>query len=405
MSTEQQFAVMKDELNERQWRLFLGTQARQRGYGGINKVILLSGATWKTVKRGMIELESAERLPKGKVREDGGGRKKLTETDLSLVADLEKVVDTKGDPMTFVKYTTKSLANITGELNGQNHQIKKSAVDNLLHKLGYSLKPNKKNIEGKSHIDRDAQFQHINSKCALFESNNNPILSIDCKKKEPIGNFKNNGKEWIKKGPKGKETKNETQVNAYDFRSLAEGVAAPYGIYDRLKKQGFVNVGIDHDTAMFAVESIRRWWQEYGRKLYSKSTGILITADGGGSNGVRNRLFKRELQRFVNEINIPITLCHYPPATSKWNVIEHQLFSFISINWRAKPLTSLAVILELISHTTTKSGLTVKAVADTNSYQIGIKVTDKEMNELNIQRDDFHGEWNYTICPQQKVTP
>jgi len=395
---------MKEELNERQWRLFLGTQAKQMGHGGINAVIRLSGASWKTVKRGMTELESTERLPKGKARKDGGGRKKLEYSDSSLVADLEKIVDTKGDPMTFIKYTTKSLSNITEALSDLNHQIKKSALDNLMHKLGYSLKPNKKNIEGKSHIDRDAQFKHINSKCALFEINNNPILSIDCKKKEPIGNFKNNGKEWIKKGPKGKENENETQVNAYDFRSLAEGLAAPYGVYDKLKKQGFVNVGIDHDTAKFAVESIRRWWKEYGNKYYSNSTGILITADGGGSNGVRNRLFKRELQYFVNEINVPITLCHYPPATSKWNVIEHQLFSFISINWRAKPLTSLAVILELISHTTTKSGLTVTAMADTNSYETGIKVTDKEMREINITRDDFHGEWNYTISPQQKTT-
>ena len=401
MSTKEQFAVMKEELNERQWRLFLGTQARQRGYGGITQVILLSGASWKTIKKGMIELASQKRLPKGKARHNGGGRKKLIETDLSLVADLEKIIETKGDPMTFVKYTTKSLANLTRALSHLNHQIKKSTLDNLLHHLGYSLKPNKKNIEGKSHPDRDRQFKYIDEQCQLFEQKGNPILSIDCKKKEPIGNFKNNGKEWIKTGPKGKETDNEIQVNAYDFRSLAKGLVAPYGIYDRLKKQGFVNVGLDHDTAAFAVESIRRWWQVYGLKHYPDSNGILITADGGGSNGVRNRLWKRELQRLVNQINKPITLCHYPPATSKWNVIEHQLFAFISINWRAKPLTSLAVILELISHTTTKSGLTVKAVADTNLYQTGIKISDKEMKQLNIKRADFHGEWNYTISPQK----
>lgn len=349
----------------------------------------------------MLEIINGVEYKDGdRIRKQGGGRKKISETDETLVSDLEQATSPKGDPMTHLLYTNKSVANIKKDLLNKGHKIADTAIRNILLSQCYSLKPNKKNIEGKSHIDRDAQFQHINSKCAFFEANNNPILSIDCKKKEPIGNFKNNGKEWVKKCPKGKETKNETQVNAYDFRSLAEGVAAPYGIYDRLKKQGFINVGIDHDTAMFAVESIRRWWKEFGIKHYFKSTGILITADGGGSNGVRNRLFKRELQQFVNEINIPITLCHYPPATSKWNVIEHQLFSFISINWRAKPLTSLAVILELISHTTTKSGLTVKAVADTNFYQTGIKVTDKEMKELNIQRDDFHGEWNYTICPQ-----
>jgi len=393
MSVQQQYAVMKSELNERQWRLFLGTQAKQRGYGGISQIVTLSGASWKTVKRGMVELESKERPPKGQARKMGGGRKKLEEKDSLLIADLEKLMVTKGDPMTFLKYTTQSLAHLTDSLQEYNHKIKKSALALLLHKLEYSLKPNKKNIEGKSHEDRDMQFQHITKQCNRFEQMGNPIISVDCKKKEQIGNFKNNGKEWTKKG-------NEKQVNAYDFRSLAEGLAIPYGVYDRLKKQGFVNVGIDHDTASFAVESIRRWWKEYGAKQYPKATGILITADGGGSNGVRNRLFKKELQRFVNEIGVPITLCHYPPATSKWNVIEHQLFSFISVNWRAKPLTSLAVVLELISHTTTKSGLTVAAMADMKHYQTGIKVTDAEMQILNIRRDDFHGEWNYTINPQ-----
>ncbi|NJD54743.1 MAG: ISAzo13 family transposase, partial [Candidatus Methanoperedens sp.] len=234
--------------------------------------------------------------------------------------------------------------------------------------------------------------------CELFEKAGNPIISVDCKKKEQIGKFKNNGKEWTKQGKE-----NEVQVNAYDFRSLAEGLAIPYGIYDRLKKQGFVNVGINHDTAAFAVESIRRWWKEYGNIQYPHATGILITADGGGSNGVRNRLFKRELQRLVNEICLPITLAHYPPATSKWNVIEHQLFSYISINWRAKPLTSLAVILELISHTTTASGLTVSAMADNNHYETGLKVTDEEIEKLNIMRNEFHGEWNYTIKPQSAL--
>ncbi len=399
MSIQQQYAVMKDELNERQYRLFLGTEAKQKGYGGISKVATLSGASWKTVKRGVHEIESAERLPKGQARKKGGGRKKLQATDPTLVADLEKLIPTKGNPMNFLKYTTASLAHLEEALATKQHQIKKSALANLLHSLSYSLKPNKKNIEGESSKDRDEQFQHINKTCEQFEREGNPILSIDCKKKEQMGNFKNKGREWTKKGKE-----NETQVNAYDFRSLAEGLAIPYGIYDKLKKHGFVNVGIDHDTAAFAVESLRRWWREYGQKLYPLATGILLTADGGGSNGVRNRLFKRELQKLVNDIHIPITLCHYPPATSKWNVIEHQLFSYISINWRAKPLTSLAIILELISHTTTKSGLTVTAMADTNHYQTGIKVSDEEMKQVNILREDFHGEWNYTINPQL-VTP
>ena len=392
---QQHYAIMKDQLDERQWRLFLGTQAKQLGYGGISEVVRLSGASWKTVKRGMVELGSAEQLPPGRMRKSGGGRKKLTQSDPSLVADLEKLLETKGDPMTFLKYTTQSLVHLTKALQEQGHHIKKSALALVLRELDYSLKPNKKNLEGRSHADRDLQFQHINRQCEVFEQAGNPIISVDCKKKEQIGNFKNNGKEWTGKGKA-----HERQVNAYDFRSLAEGLAIPYGIYDRLKQQGFVNVGLDHDTASFAVESIRRWWQGYGSTLYPAASGLLITADGGGSNSVRGRLLKKELQQLVNEMGIPITFCHYPPATSKWNVIEHQLFSFISINWRAKPLTSLAVILELIAHTTTKSGLTVTAMADTNQYPIGIKVTDEEMQALNIIRDAFHGEWNYTIHPQ-----
>jgi hypothetical protein len=378
----------------------LGAEAKECGYGGISLVSLSSGASWKTVKQGVLDLGTRDSFEKGRVRAKGGGRKKLRDSDPTLVEDLEGIIDTKGDPMNLLAYTTKSLANLTEALHAKQHRIEKSALAILLNGMGYSLKPNKKNIEGASHPDRDAQFAHINAACAVFEAAGNPIISIDCKKKEQIGNFKNNGKERTKRGPKGKEAENEIQVNAYDFRSLAEGLACPYGVYDRLKKQGFVNVGTDHDTAEFAVESLRRWWAEFGAAAYPGAAGILVTADGGGSNGVRNRLFKRELQKFSNEIRLPVTLRHYPPATSKWNVIEHQLFSYISVNWRAKPLTSLAVILELISHTTTKSGLTVRAVADTASYPIGIKVTDEEMEALNILRDDFHGEWNYTIRPQ-----
>lgn len=391
---------MRDELNERQWRLFLATEARKRGFGGISQVVVNSGTSWKTVKRGIVELDHPQRLPQGRIRKIGGGRKKVTSKDPTLVTDLEKLSNPKGDPMTAILYTTTSIVHLEEALLKLGHTIKRSALNNLLLALGHSLKPNKKNIEGKSHPDREGQFEHINKKCQEFKDQGNPIIPIDCKKKEQIGNFKNNGKEWIRKGKPGREQENERQVNAYDFRSLAKGLAIPYGIYDRFKKLGFVNVGIDHDTATFAVGSLRRWWRKFGKKLYPKATGILITADGGGSNGVRNRLFKTELQKLVTEIKIPITLCHYPPATSKWNVIEHQLFSFISINWRAKPLTSLAVILELISHTTTKSGLTVTAVKDTNTYPTGIKITDADFAKLNILRDDFHGEWNYTISQQ-----
>ena len=387
LQLQQQYDILYGIFNEKQWRIYVALEAKKFGIGsgGISKVSLLAKVSRTTIRKGVNEIESGDTYrPGDRIRKTGAGRKKLTDTDKTLISDLEKTLFPKGDPMTRLLYTNKSVAKVKKILGRMGHRIADTTIRNILLSLHYSLKPNKKNIEGKSHPDREQQFQHINFECREFEEQGNPILSIDCKKKEQIGNFKNNGKEWTKKG-KG----NETQVNAYDFRSLAEGLAIPYGIYDRLHKQGFINVGIDHDTAMFAVESLRRWWKEQGRNLYPKATGILITADGGGSNGVRNRLWKKELQKLVNEIHIPITLCHFPPATSKWNVIEHQLFSFISINWRAKPLTSLAVILELINHTTTKSGLTVTAIADTNIYKTGIKVTDEEINLLQIRLDSF----------------
>jgi Rhodopirellula transposase DDE domain len=257
------------------------------------------------------------------------------------------------------------------------------------------LRAKKKNIEGISHPDRDAQFHHIKEQCQTFEQQGNPIISVDCKKKELIGNFKNNGAEWQAKGE-------ETQVNVYDFLSLADGKALPYGIYDLVHNQGFVNVGLDHDTAEFAVESIRRWWLQVGKTLYPEKKALLITADGGGSNGVRNRLWKQQLQEFANEEQLSITVAHYPPATSKWNKIEHRLFSFISLNWRAKPLISLEVVLELISHTTTNEGLIVRALKDSKTYPTGRKVTDEELAAIHLVRHSFHGEWNYTIKPQMQ---
>lgn len=390
----QTYSVMLDNLNEREKRLYVASEALRIGYGGISEVQRLSGISRVTITKGIRELQAGKKFD-NRIRRVGGGRKKITGLQPTVRSALIALLDTKGDPMRAVVWTSKSVNKLTKTLQGQGFTISNYTVYYLVREEGYSLKQNKKNIEGVSHPDRDLQFHHINNQCKVFEDANNPFISIDCKKKEQIGNFANKGKEWTKKG-----RENETQVNAYDFRSLAEGLAAPYGIYDVLHKKGFVNVGIDHDTAAFAVESIRRWWKDDGKASYPTASGILITADGGGSNGVRNRLFKKELQLLVNEIQIPITLCHFPRAMSKWNVIEHQLFSFISINWRAKPLTSLAVILELISHTTTKSGLKVTAVADTNKYQTGIKVSKKEFESLNIQRDDFHGEWNYTISPQ-----
>lgn len=386
---------MLENLNERERRLYVASEALRIGYGGISEVQKLSGISRVTITRGIQEFQSGK-TSDGRIRSMGGGRKKIVTTQPGVKTALVALLDTKGDPMRAVVWTSKSVNKLTEKLHDQGFSISNYTVYYLIREEGYSLKPNKKNIEGIPHEDRDLQFEHINRMCKAFEKNHNPIISIDCKKKEQIGNFKNNGREWTKHGKA-----HETQVNAYDFRSLANGLAAPYGIYDVLHKKGFVNVGVDHDTAAFAVESIRRWWKDDGNGSYSKASGILLTADGGGSNGVKNRLFKRELQTLVNEINIPITLCHFPRAMSKWNVIEHQLFSFISMNWRAKPLTSLAVILELISHTTTKSGLKVTAMADTNKYPTGIKVSKKEFDTLNIKRDEFHGEWNYTISPQR----
>src|SRR5487761_10456 len=391
VSKKNLYQHMKKSLNEKQWRQYVAMEAKNRK--NIATVAKEAGISKNTIKRGIREVENGEIYTPGeRIRKSGGGRKKISDTDPAIIPTLEKLTNPKGDPMTHLLYTTKSLVHLQEALEALGHAIKRTAIADILHDLTYSLKPNKKNIEGESPGDRNLQFEHINKKCKEFEQSDNPIISIDCKKKEKLGNFNNNGREWTKKGKA-----HETQVNAYDFTSLADGNVAPYGIYDVLKKKGFVNVGIDHDTAAFAVESIRRWWKKYGKKLYPRATGILITADGGGSNGVRNRLFKRELQKLVNEIHIPITLCHYPPATSKWNVIEHQLFSFISINWRAKSLTSLAVVLELISHTQTLSGLEVIAMADMNKYQPGIKITDSKFAKLHIIRDSFHGELNYTI--------
>ncbi len=392
LSIEQEYQQMRSMLNEKQWRQYLAAEAQRRE--SISQVAREAGVSKNTVKRGVKELEAGEGYRPGeRIRQPGGGMKKLVETDVTLLADLEQELDPKGDPMSFVQWTSKSLAHLVEALTAKGHQIRKSALAEILHDLGFSLHSNKKTIEGTAHPDRDAQFGHINSKCREFEQKGSPIISVDCKKKELLGNFKNNGREWQAKGE-------NTCVNVYDFLSLANGKAVPYGIYDLIQKSGFVNVGIDHDTAEFAVESIRRWWLSLGKALYPDTKEVLITADGGGSNGTRNRLWKKKLQDLANEEQLAITVVHYPPATSTWNKIEHRLFSFISINWRAKPLTSLEVVLELISHTTTKTGLAVIAVKDSNTYPTGLKVSDDELAALNLSRESFHGEWNYTIKPQ-----
>jgi transposase len=398
MTTQQQYEILRRELNEQQWRLYLGTEALKIGEGGISQVAALSGADWKTVQRGVKELKGERARAEGRIRQAGGGRKKATETDPTLQRDLEELLEPKGDPMSLVKWTTHSLAHLVKALSLQGHHIKKTALAELLHAQGYSLKGNKKTMEGTSHADRDQQFGHLNALCKQFEQKQAPAISVDCKKKELLGTFKNQGREWQPKGQ-------ETRVNVYDYRSLADGKAIPYGVYDLVHNQGFVNVGIDHETAEFAVESLRRWWKHCGKELYPAAHELLITADGGGSNGVRNKLWKKALQTLANQEQLTITVAHYPPATSKWNKIEHRLFSFISINWRAKPLTSLETVIELISHTTTAEGLQVTAIKDSQTYPTGIIVTDAQLKALNLVRDAFHGEWNYTIKPQDTSSP
>jgi transposase len=392
MTTIAKYQRMRVILNEKQWRQYLATEAEERK--NVAVVAREAGVSINTITRGRLEIAAGTSYtPGSRIRAKGAGPKRIIETDTELVKDLEALLEPKGDPMSLLQWTTKSLANLVVSLEEKHHTIKKSALANLLGKLGFSLKANKKNIEGVSHPDRDAQFQQIQETCETFENKGNPIISVDCKKKELIGNFKNNGSEWQPKG-------RNTTVNVYDFKSLADGKAAPYGVYDLIRNTGFVNVGVDHDTASFAVESIRRWWNTVGQPLYPDKKELLITSDGGGSNGVRNKLWKKELQQLADETNLSITVAHFPPATSKWNKIEHRLFSYISINWRGKPLTSLETIIELISHTTTAEGLTVTAVVDQNIYPTGVKVSDAEMASINIVRNDFHGDWNYVIRPR-----
>ncbi len=394
LSAHDQYQLMKGWLNERQWRLYVATEARRIGPGGISQVTREAAVSRKTIRKGIAELEAgAVYEPGGRMRKQGGGRKKITSKDATLQADLEEMLDPRGDPQSLLRWTSKSVSKLKKALSKQGHGIGETAIRGLLKAMGFSLKANKKTLEGTSHTDRDAQFGHINRMGKAFEAAGKPIISVDCKKKELLGQFRNNGREWQAQGQ-------EITVNVYDYLSLADGKAVPYGIYDLVHNSGFVNVGIDHETAEFAVESIRRWWYRVGKDLYPDSHEVLIIADGGGSNGTRNRLWKRQLQHLATETGLSITVCHLPPATSKWNTIEHRLFSYLSINWRGKPLTSLETMIELISHTTTEEGLTVTAIKDTHSYPTGIKVSDEEIAALHLIRDPFHGEWNYAIQPE-----
>jgi hypothetical protein len=401
MATINHFELMKNELNEKQRRHLLASEAMRIGYGGIRQVSEASGACWQTIKRGMEEIEAGEFYQPGeRVRKEGGGRKKLEAHYPGVEAAVERMADPKGNPESPLRWTSYSMEHIAEQAQAAGYPISAMGVYRILKAKGFALKANKKEVEGKSnHPDRNAQFEHIAEQMEQMEKIGAPILSVDAKKAELIGNYKNNGREWQPKG-------SAERVNVHDFGEKDENgqriKAIPYGVYNVLKKQGFVNVGIDHNTAAFAVESIRQYWEQYGKADYSAINELLLLADGGGSNAANNRLWKVSLQQFANESGLSVHVCHYPPGTSKWNSIEHQLFSFISINWRAKPLVCYEFMLELIRHTTTKTGLTVNAILDRNPYPTGIKISDEEINQLNIERDEFHPEWNYTIRPQLK---
>jgi transposase len=392
-TTAMVYPMMLSQFNEKQQRLYAASEALRLGFGGISKVSRETGISRVTITAGIKQLGKGI-VQDGRIRSVGAGRKLLSYTQADIVDKTVSTADPKGNPENPIRWTSYSMEHIASVLRKKGYTISSMSVYRILKTNGFALKANKKTIE--VHIDRNAQFMHMNERAKEAIKTGSPVVSIDCKKKELIGNFKNNGREWL---PKGKSV----AVNVYDFLSLADGKIAPYGIYDLVHNSGFVNVGIDHDTAAFSVESIRRWWKNFGKQEYPKAKSIMITADGGGSNGSKNRLFKVELQKLANEIRLPIQVSHYPPYTSKWNAIEHKLFSFISINWRAKPLISLEVVIELLNHTTTKSGLKVTAMIDKNIYKTGIKVPDKELEQVNIQKDDFHPEWNYTIIPRPTV--
>jgi hypothetical protein len=390
----ERFSVLSPHLDERERRLLAAVEARASGYGGIAAVSLATGLAASTIGRGLKDLADEAGLAPGRVRRAGGGRKPLTVADPELLAELMALVEPgeRGDPMSPLRWTCKSLRQLAAELTARGHPVSRTVVGELLKQQKFSLQANSKTREGGDHPDRDAQFVHINRSVTTALAARQPVISVDTKKKELVGDFKNAGREWRPQG-------DPEEVQVYDFLSKAIGRAVPYGVYDIACNSGWVSVGVNYDTSAFAVQTIRRWWHEVGCKRYPDATVLTITCDGGGSNGSRVRLWKRELQGLANELGIDITAHHLPPGTSKWNKIEHRLFSFISMNWRARPLVSYRVIVDLISATTTDTGLKVCCELDTNLYPKGIVVTDEEMASFNIVRADFHGEWNYTIRP------
>jgi len=390
----ERYAGVGPELNERQRRLWAASEARALGYGGIAAVSRATGISEDTVGRGLRELAAGVRLEAGQVRRRGAGRPVLTVSDPTLVEDLERLVDpdTRGDPESPLRWCSKSLEKIAGALVAAGHQVSDRSAGKLLRGLGFRLHANQKTREGKDHPDRDAQFRHINETARAALEAGEPVISVDTKKRELVGDFKAVGREY-------EPTGRPVEVRCHDFKDKDLGHAIPYGVYDVKANEGMVSVGVTNDTSGFAVNSIRAWWQHLGHKRYPKTQTLTITADGGGSNSSRTRLWKTELQKLADELQIAIRVCHFPPGTSKWNKIEHRMFSYVSLNWRGRPLETLQVIIDLIGATTTSTGLKVYARLDPGHYEKGIKVTDAELAAVNIVGDEFHPDWNYTIHP------
>jgi len=388
-------------MNERMRRQWAAAEARSYGWGGVRAVSRATGMSPNTIARGLTELEARENdletPAESRVRKPGAGRKRATEADPDLAIALERLVDpmTRGDPTSPLRWTCKSTTQLASELTRQGHPVSPRTVGRLLKAAGYSLQSNRKTKEGKDHPDRNAQFEHINATVLSFQERGQPVISVDTKKKELVGRFRNGGREWQLQGE-------PDEVLVHDFMDKELGKAIPYGVYDLTENQGWVSVGIDHDTARFATEAIRRWWRKMGARRHRGAKELLVTADGGGSNGSRCRLWKVALQDLANKLKMPIHVCHFPPGTSKWNKIEHRMFCHITQNWRGRPLVSHEVIINLIANTATAEGLKIKAELDTGTYPIGIKVSDQELATVHLKRSQFHGDWNYRILPTRR---